>query len=277
MRAKIKTRLKRFGPLQRLFHLLLMLCFLTQAATGLGRMFIETVWGRRITWFFGGYEASRTVHVYVGILMMVVFVAHIAYLLTRLNWKRIGESLTGPDSLMPLPKDFLDFFRHIAWFFGLREAPAFDRWTYWEKFDYWAVFWGIPLLGITGLLLAYPLWASGIMPGWGLNVAFWIHRIEAILAMGHVFIVHFFVAHLRPHNFPMDRAMAEGSTDLESVRHEKPLWVERLRKSGKLDESLVMEAPIGSRILFCLVGYAAVLFGVFLLIGGLINSRYITW
>ena len=49
----------------------------------------------------------------------------------------------------------------------------------------------------TGLAMAFPLAASRIMPGWGLNVAFWIHRIEAILAMGHVFIIHFFIVHLR--------------------------------------------------------------------------------
>src|SRR5210317_1195468 len=98
------------------------------------------------------------------------------------------------------------------------------------------------IIGVTGLLLAWPIAASRIMPGWGLNVALWVHRIEAILAMAHVFLIHFFIGHLRRHNFPMDRAMFEGSADLEAARHERPAWIARLEQSGKLDGVLVAEA-----------------------------------
>jgi hypothetical protein len=31
-----------------------------------------------------------------------------------------------------------------------RRAPVFDRWTYWEKFDYWAPFWGVTIIGVSG-------------------------------------------------------------------------------------------------------------------------------
>ena len=272
-----KTRIKRFTPLQRLFHLLLILSFLTQGATGLARMYIETSWGKRLAWVFGGYEACHTIHVYVGIFMICLFLGHILYLLSKVNWKEFPRRLLGPDSLLLRPKDIKDFFLHVGWFLGISRAPEFDRWGYWEKFDYWAVFWGIPILGITGLLMAYPLVASRLMPGWGLNVAFWIHRIEAILAMCHVFIIHFFIAHLRRHNFPMDRAMFEGSADLSSTRHERPAWVARLQETGKLESLLVPATTTGRRALFYLVGYAVVIAGVFLLIGGLVNVRYITW
>jgi hypothetical protein len=95
--------------------------------------------------------------------------------------------------------------------------------------------------------------------------------------MGHVFIIHFFVAHLRPHSFPMDRAMFEGSVDLEHTKHEKPAWIGRLEQSGSVDTHLVAEAGIGRRALFYVVGYLAVAIGVFLLIGGLVNAPYITW
>jgi hypothetical protein len=133
------------------------------------------------------------------------------------------------------------------------------------------------VLGVTGLILAYPIAASGLMPGWGINVAFWIHRIEAILAMAHIFIIHFFVAHVRPAVFPMDRTIFEGSADLEEARHERPAWLERLEMEGKLQGCLVAEAPIGRRILFYAIGYLAVAVGLFLLIGGLVNVSYITW
>ena len=131
--------------------------------------------------------------------------------------------------------------------------------------------------GVTGLTLAFPLIATRYMPGWVLNVTFWVHRIEAILAMAHVFTIHFFVAHFRRHNFPMDMAMFEGSVALDATRHEKPAWVERMEKSGELDHTLVAGSSIGRRAFFYLFGYAAVAMGVFLLIGGLVNSPHITW
>jgi len=277
VKLNTKIRIRRFSPLQRLFHLLLIVSFLTQGSTGLARLYIETPWGKRLAWVFGGYEACRTVHVYIGIFMLCLFAVNALYLLSKINWRKFPSTLFGPDSIIPQPKDIKDFFQHVGWFLGRAEAPKFDRWGYWEKFDYWAVFWGIPILGITGLLMAYPLIASRFMPGWILNVTLWVHRIEAILAMGHVFIINFFIAHLRRHNFPMDRSMFEGSVSLNHTRHEKPAWVERLEQEGKLESVLVPEAGAGRRALIYLFGYSAVAVGIFLLIGGLVNSPYITW
>jgi thiosulfate reductase cytochrome b subunit len=277
MSTQSLTRIKRFTTVQRCFHLMLMLAFLIQAATGLGRMYIETSWGKAVTWVFGGYEMSREIHVTVGILLIFGFLVHVGYLLAGIDWRKFPQSLTGPDSLLPQPGDLKDFLRHIAWFLGAKQSPQFDRWGYWEKFDYWAVFWGVPLLGLTGLLLAYPLAASNVIPGWGLNVAFWIHRIEALLAMAHIFIIHFFIGHLRSHNFPMDRAMFEGSVSLEATSHEKPAWIARLQQEGELHSLLAAEAPLPRRILFYTLGYIAIALGVFLLIGGLVNVRDITW
>ncbi len=271
------ARIKRFTLLQRIFHVLLMVAFLTQGATGLGRMYIETPWGKKLSWVFGGYESALTIHKYVGIFMVCGFLLHVLYLVAVINWRQLPNSLFGRDSLLPNVRDIKEFFLHIGWFLGINKTPQFDRWGYWEKFDYWAVFWGMVIMGGTGLLLAYPLAASRLMPGWGLNVAFWIHRIEAILAMAHVFLIHFFISHLRRHNFPMDRAMFEGSADLKATRHERPSWITRLENSGILDSVLVSEAKVGRKALFYIFGYAAVAVGVFLLIGGLVNSPYITW
>ena len=254
-----------------------MLSFLAQAATGLARMYIETPWGKSLSRLFGGYEAARTVHITIGIFMICGFALHAVYLLFKIDWRNFPESLFGPDSLMPRSKDIKDFFHHIGWFLGLKDAPRFDRWGYWEKFDYWAVFWGMIILGGTGLLLAFPLAASRVMPGWGLNVALWIHRIEALLAMAHLFIIHFFIAHLRRHNFPMDHAIFEGSVDLEAVLHEKPAWIERLKNSSKLDNVLVADAMPAQRFIYYVFGYAAVAVGLFLLIGALMNISYISW
>jgi cytochrome b subunit of formate dehydrogenase len=272
-----KKRIKRFTPLQRLFHLLLMLSFLTQSATGLARMYGQTPWGHNLGALFGGYDAARTVHIYVGIFLICGMAVHALYMLFKINWRGFPGSLYGPDSLLPRPADIKHFFQHIGWFLGFGKSPEFDRWGYWEKFDYWAVFWGITIIGVTGLIMAFPYVSTRYIPGWGLNVAFWIHRIEAILAMGHLFIIHFFIAHLRRHNFPMDHTMFEGSADLDAARHERPAWISRLRQSGELDGVLVSEAMPLQRVIAYVFGFAAVAAGLFLLIGALINVRYISW
>ncbi len=271
------TRIRRFTAVQRLFHLLLMASFLAQGATGLARMYIETPWGQYIAWVFGGYEYCLTIHIYVGIFMLAGFLVHFFYLLAKIDWKGFPGSLMGRDSVLLQPRDAKEAYEHVLWLIGIRGWPRFDRWGYWEKFDYWAVFWGMVIMGVTGLLLAFSVSSSRIIPGWGLNVAFWVHRIEAILAMGHVFIIHFFIGHLRRHNFPMDKAMFEGSVDIDSVRHERPAWYERLEKNDDLKGAITTEAGRGRRAVFYAVGYLAMFTGLFLLIGGILNSAAITW
>lgn len=277
MTATKKIRVKRFTPIQRIFHALLMVSFLIQGATGLARMYMETDWGRSLGSLFGGYDAARTIHIYVGTFMLFGFVVHALYLLTKINLKRFPASLWGPDSLIPGPVDIKQFFQHIPWLLGVSKPPEFGRWGYWEKFDYWAVFWGMSIIGLTGLILAYPLSATKIIPGWGLNVAFWVHRIEALLAMGHIFLIHFFIGHLRRHSFPMDRAMFEGSASLEAVEEEKPAWVQRLKEHGDWEQTLVAEAGDGLRLAYYVAGYVAIFCGVFLLIGALANMAGVSW
>ncbi len=268
-----KNRIKRFTPVQRLFHVLLMLSFMVLGASGLSRLYINTGWGKWLAGLFGGYESALLVHTYTGIFLITGFFVHILYLMAKINPKTI----IGPDSLLPRGEDIKQFFSHIGWFLGFRESPRFDRWGYWEKFDYWAVFWGMVIIGITGLIMAYPLVATRYMPGWGLNVALWVHRIEAFLAMAHVFIIHFFIAHLRRHNFPMDRAMFEGSTDLEAVRSEKPAWIDRLKKQGDYENLLVRESQPQQKAIFFVFGYIMVAIGLFLIAGALVNWQRVIW
>ena len=147
------ARIKRFTPAQRLFHLLLMLFFLIQAATGLARLYSATNWGRFLVSFFGGYDQALRIHWRVGLFMLALLGVHVLYVLISVDWRRFPKSVYGPDSLLPRKEDLVQALQHVGWLLGLRRPPRFDRWGYWEKFDYWAVFWGICILGGTGLVL----------------------------------------------------------------------------------------------------------------------------
>jgi len=270
-----RAAIKRFSGLDRVFHVSLMLTFLLQAATGFSRLFITTSWGKMLSNLFGGYDTCFLIHQRVGVLMIIGFALHVLYLVGKVNWRNPRESIFGPDSLVPNLQDARNLWQRILWFFGLGSAPRLDRWAYWEKFDYWAVFWGLPLLAVTGLMLMYPLATSRILPGWILNVAGLLHEAEAILAVVYIFIVHFFIGHLRPFSFPMNEAMFAGSVALEEAMEEKAAWVERLKAEGTFEPAKVAPPAVWYRVLYFIFGYSALAFGVYLLINGIVYSRYI--
>jgi hypothetical protein len=114
------------------------------------------------------------------------------------------------------------------------------------------------------------------LPGWLVNMALWIHRIEAVLAMGHVFTVHFFVEHFRPRAFPFGGAMFDGTLPLEEAREEHAEWVARLEREGRLEAEIVPEPPVALRILYFGVGYALIGLGLFLLVFFLANIWALT-
>ncbi len=93
--------------------------------------------------------------------------------------------------------------------------------------------------------------------------------------MGHVFLIHFIIAHLRRHHFPMDRAMFEGSVDLNATRRERPSWIARLEAEDMLSPALVPEAMVGQRVFHYCIGFVAVAIGLFLLVGAIANAPYI--
>jgi cytochrome b subunit of formate dehydrogenase len=225
----------------------------------------------------GGYDSASALHRWVGVLMIIGFAVHIIYILFKVEWKSLRSSLFHPDSLIPQLQDAKHLGQKIRWFFGLGPPPEFDRWTYWEKFDYWAVFWGLPLLGLTGLLLMYPLAVSRLLPGWVLNVLLLLHRAEALLAMLYIFIIHFTIGHLRHGMFPMNECMFSGSVELEREMREKPAWIARLQEDGRLEQIMVAGPPRWYRVLYFIFGCTALAVGLYLLLIILIYRHYIEW
>ena len=127
----------------------------------------------------------------------------------------------------------------MKYFFYLGPRPKFDRFTYWEKFDYLAVFWGVAIIGFSGLILWFPTAFTMVLPGWALNAAYIVHSDEALLATGFIFLFHFFHTHLRPEAFPMDPVIFIGSMPLERFKEERPREYERMVAQGTLEQHFV--------------------------------------
>jgi len=187
------------------------------------------------------------------VVFAAVFFAHLAWMAVHVarNWKTF--EIFGPNSLMPRWQDLWDMIAMFKWFVGKGPRPQFDRWTYWEKFDYWAPFWGVTIIGVSGFMMWFPALTASFLPGWTFNVAMIAHGEEAFLAAVFLFTVHFFNNHFRPDKFPIDIVMFTGAVPLHEFRREHTLEYSRLVQSGELARFMV-DAPsapmtLGSKVL----------------------------
>jgi hypothetical protein len=154
----------------------------------------------------------------------------------------------------------------FRWFFYLGPRPKLDRWTYWEKFDYFAVFWGIPMIGLSGLMLWFPTFFTSFLPGVVLNLAMIIHGEEALLATAFIFAFHFYHNHLRPENFPMDLVMFTGKLSLAKFKDERPVEYARLVEEGRLDEIMTTPPTDRQKLISKIFGYIAYIGGLIMVI-----------
>ena len=235
----------RFTRLDRLLHLFMIISFISLAVTGMTLKFSYTSWAANVSHFLGGFQTAGYIHRFAAVVMCGIFVAHITDLI-RLRNRRYGswrEMLFGPNTMLPTRRDLTEFVASMKWFLGLGERPRYGRWTYWEKFDYFAVFWGIAVIGSTGFMLWFSEFLTRFMPGWFLNVATIIHSDEALLATGFIFTVHFFNTHLRPEKFPMDIVIFTGRMPLRELKRDKPAEYEALLQAGRLERRMVEQYP----------------------------------
>ncbi|MFI5143273.1 MAG: hypothetical protein ACHQQS_17845 [Thermoanaerobaculales bacterium] len=230
----------RFTRLNRMLHIAMIVSFMSLAFTGLTLKFSYMPWAAAVSRVLGGFETAGYIHRAAACLMFCIFVVHLTDLTRSKRAAGVGwwRFLRGPDTMLPTLKDAHDAWGSIKWFVGFGPRPAYGRWTYWEKFDYFAVFWGIAVIGATGLMLWFPELFTRLLPGALINVATIIHSDEALLAVGFIFTVHFFNTHLRPEKFPMDIVVFTGRMPVEELKRDKPAEYEALVASGKLEEHL---------------------------------------
>ena len=236
-----RTYVVRFTRLNRILHILMIISFITLALTGMSLKFSYSGWAVILSKFFGGFESAGYLHRFAAVVMISVFFAHL-YDLLKMKRKEFGswiKFLSGDNSMVFNKKDLQDFIGSLKWFLGKGDRPDYGRWTYWEKFDYFAVFWGMIVIGSTGLILWFPELFTRVFPGWFLNVATIVHSDEALLATGFIFTVHFFNTHLRPEKFPMDIVIFSGQFPLEEFKLDRPDEYKKLVESGELEKYLV--------------------------------------
>lgn len=222
----------RFNVYHRISHFVMMTTFIGCTLTGPPLKYSYDFWAQSMMSFWGGVHNAGLVHRVMAALMVACFLVHALYLA---YWVVIKKArVFGPDSIFFRKKDLVDLIGMVKWFFDRGDRPRFERFSFWEKFDWFAVFWGIAMIGTSGFALWFPTATGQLVSGIFLNVARIIHGDEAILAIGWILFVHLYNSHLRMNVFPMDPVIFTGRVPIEHMKHDKAAWYDRLVREGKI-------------------------------------------
>jgi cytochrome b subunit of formate dehydrogenase len=122
--------------------------------------------------------------------------------------------------MIPRPTDAQHAFHTVMYYLGKRPTgPKFGRFSFIEKFDYWAVYWGMVIMIGSGLIL----WFKEQFPKELFDIAREAHSDEGLLATLAIIIWHFYNVHLNPDVFPMSWVWLKGTLTESEMKHHHPL------------------------------------------------------
>jgi len=215
-------------------HLLLILSIVLLVISGLfewAARYNSANWAVSISGTLGGLDFWRIVHRIGGAILVFVSLYHIVYIIIHPEGRRNFVAL------IPRWQDFQQLGQNLAWFLGFRnDPPAFGRFSYFEKFDYWAVFWGVVIMAGTGIAM----WFPEITRNLSNSDAFILfnsfkeaHAHEAILAITVLLFWHMYNVHLRPRTFPGSLLWIHGRITREEMKNDHTAEYESSLKMNK--------------------------------------------
>lgn len=209
----------------RLQHGLMALSVIVLIVTGLPLKFSETLVAKQIIALLGGPDVTPIIHRVAATLLAFVGVWHLFYIaFTR-------EGRENFRLLLPRIQDAKDAIQQIKYYLGLADSkPKFDKFSYIEKFDYWAVYWGMVIMIGSGTVLWFTEWFLKFVPKWVTDIAKEAHSDEALLATLAIVVWHFYNVHFNPHSFPMNKTFITGKISARQMREEHALEYERIMK-----------------------------------------------
>ncbi len=210
----------RFSLAQRIEHFVLILSFTTLALTGIPQKFSQAGISEFIIAALGGINTVRIIHRIAATLFGLEAIYHVFVVGYKLIVLRLEASM--------LPgikdgKDVIDFFLYNI---GVKkQAPKMPRYNFMEKMEYWAMIWGLVLMGLTGFMLWNPIATTKILPGVFIPTAKVAHGWEAVLAVLAILIWHFYNVHIKHWNW----AMFKGYMTHEQMEEEHGEELEKIQ------------------------------------------------
>lgn len=213
----------RFGPRDRIEHLVVMLLFFGLALTGLPQKFHDAAISKSIVDALGGIAQVRYLHRMAGVLFSAMTLVHLVTVLAAV--------ITGRSKLSMVPgaKDFRDVVTTLRYYLRISDVRAqFDRFDYKEKFEYWGIVFGGLIMITTGFALLYPIEVTRFLPGQVIPAAKVAHGSEGLMAFLVVILWHIYNVVFAPEVFPGSTTIFTGKISREHMRHEHPLEYARM-------------------------------------------------
>jgi len=241
----------RFTLHQRLQHIVLATSVLVLILTGFGLKFPDSAFWQQVFALFGGIETAPHFHRFFGVVLCSLFVYHGIYFLTVFYkndikpmkargelsaWNLVVAFYRVP--MIPHYKDGTDLVDYLKYVLFISDKkPAYDKFMWKEKFDYFAVYWGTPMLGLTGIFMWNLEFFSHYLPGIVFNISYIAHTDEALLAGTFLIVWHFYNTHYHRHKFPMGRVFITGYLSEEDMIEEHyDEYVAMMKAQGLEDE-----------------------------------------
>jgi len=217
---------------QRVQHIILLSSFFILVLTGFALRYPSSWLG---TLFVN--EAVRSiVHRVAGVVLIAVSLFHLWYVVKNPDGRRMIQDM------LPDWKDVTDARDAFRYYLGYSEQrPLFRRFTYAEKAEYWALVWGMFVMGSTGLMAWFKVGVGSLVPGWWVDVALTIHWYEAVLATLAIIVWHLYGVMFDPDAYPMNWAWYDGKMSVESYEHEHPLDLLAIEKAKGSEEEEAAE------------------------------------
>ena len=213
----------RFSLNVRFQHMLMLTSCIVLILTGMPIKFHDTAWAALMIGLMGGIENSALLHRIGAVGLIFVSLYHLFYLIF------LSEGRDNFVRLIPSPKDARDLLQMLKFFLGRsEERPKFARFSYVEKFDYWAVYWGCVIMIGSGALLWFETITLSLFPKYVADIAKEAHSDEALLATLAIIIWHFYNVHFNPRKFPMNKIWLTGKLSEEEMIEEHPLEYEEI-------------------------------------------------
>jgi cytochrome b subunit of formate dehydrogenase len=225
-----KREILRFTLNERLQHALLMVSTIVLLITGFSLLFHDLWIGRWLLWLEGGIEGRGRIHRWAAVVLMGVCGYHFLYILfTERGHMQFMH-------MRPRQRDVRDLIQVIRLNLGRgEEQPAFDRFDYRQKFQYYAFFIASATMILSGLGLWFATAAMTVMPKWMFDLLAVLHGQESVVIFLLLFVWHLYDVHLRPEVFPMDWSWITGRISVRELKERHRAEYERLRQAGRID------------------------------------------
>lgn len=223
--AHSEETFQRFNLTTRLQHGVMAFSIIILIITGLPLKFHEAAVSKFIMNLMGGIDISSFLHRIGATGLIFVGLYHLGYIILHREGRR--------DFILLLPqwKDVTDYILMMKFYLGRTEEKAkFGRFSYIEKFDYWAVYWGMVIMISSGTLLWFQDFFLKFFPKFMMDISTEAHSDEALLATLAIVIWHFYNVHFSPSKFPMSKVFIHGKLTREEMEEEHPLELEDILK-----------------------------------------------